>query len=298
MYALEHVERGRLRATVGARWDVRDLAVENDAVLGLSARSQSHQAVTGSLGMSYRLRETASIVASVGRGFRAPGAPDLFANGYHEGTRAYERGNPSLNVETSLNTDLGIRVEGARVNGEFSVFNNAIRDYIYLRPFGTGGGTFDSLEVVQGNAVLRGVEARLAWRALPWLTLQGAGDLVHGTNTVLDVPLTFVPPPRIVLGSRVERARFGSLVNRPWLSVQGEQNWRQSRLDPRDVAPAGYSLLHFGAGGTVMAGGRVLIVDFAMRNALDTRFRSFMSRYKEFADGPGRMLVLRVTTEF
>jgi len=35
-----------------------------------------------------------------------------------------------------------------------------------------------------------------------------------------------------------------------------------------------------------------------MRNALDTPFRSFMSRYKEFADGPGRMVVVRVTTEF
>ena len=298
VYALEHIERGPLRATFGARWDVRDLAVEDDAVLGLSAQSQRHQAITGSAGLSYRLTPYASLVTSVGRGFRAPGAPDLFANGYHEGTRAFERGNPNLNVETSLNTDLGIRIEGTRVNGEVSVFNNAIDDYIYLRPFGTGGQSFDSLEVVQGNALLRGAEARVAWRALPWLTLQGAGDLVHGTNTVLDVPLTFVPPPRLLLGSRLERARMGPFVTRPWLSVQGERNWRQTRIDPRDVAPPGYSLWHLGAGGTVLAGSRVLIVDLAVRNAFDTRFRNFMSRYKEFADGPGRMVVLRVTTEF
>jgi iron complex outermembrane receptor protein len=158
--------------------------------------------------------------------------------------------------------------------------------------------SFDSLEVVQGNALLRGAEARLAWRALPWLTLQGAGDIVHGTNTVLDVPLTFVPPPRLVLGARLERARLGAFVTRPWLSVQGERNWRQTRIDPRDVAPPGYALWNLGAGGTVLAGSRVMIVDVAVRNALDTPFRSFMSRYKEFADGPGRMVVLRVTTEF
>jgi iron complex outermembrane receptor protein len=298
VYALEHLERGRVRATFGVRWDVRDLAVEDDAVLGLSAQSQRHQAITGSAGLSYRLTSNASLVTSVGRGFRAPGAPDLFANGYHEGTRAFERGNPNLRVETSLNTDVGLRIEGAGVDGEISLFNNAIDDYIYLRPFGSGGAAFDSLEVVQGNALLRGAEARVAWRALPWMTLQAAGDLVRGTNRALDVPLTFVPPPRVVLGTRLERARLGALVMRPWLSVQGERNWQQTRLDPRDVAPPGYSLWNLGAGGTVLAGSRVLIVDLTMRNAFDTPFRSFMSRYKEFADGPGRMLVVRVTTEF
>lgn len=298
-YGLEHVEFGRWRGTVGARWDVRDLAIENDAALGLSAQSQRRQAISGSAGLAYRVSEHVSLVSSVGRGFRAPAAPDLFANGFHEGTRAFERGNPTLGVETSLNTDVGVRMESPRLTGEIAAYNNAIRDYIYLRPFGTGGAAFDSLEVVQGNAVLRGVEASAAWSALPWLTLQGAGDYVRGTNTTVDVPLTFVPPPRVLLGARVERgAGLGGGVVRPWLSVQAERNWRQTRIDPRDVAPAGYSLVHLGAGGSVIAGARVLIVDLSVRNALDQRFRSFMSRYKEFADGPGRAVVVRVTTEF
>ncbi len=34
--------------------------------------------------------------------------------------------------------------------------------------------------------------------AQPWLTLQAAGDLVNGRNTSVDVPLTFVPPPRVL----------------------------------------------------------------------------------------------------
>lgn len=298
LYALEHIERGRFRATVGARYDVRDLSVEDDAVLGLSAQSQTHSAVTGSAGVSYRLTDWASAVVSVGRGFRAPAAPDLYANGFHEGTRAYERGNANLNVETSLNTDLGLRVEHSDLTGELSVFNNAIRDYIYLRPFGSGGASFDSLQVVQGNAVLRGVEGRLAWRAQHWLTLQAAGDLVHGRNTTVDVPLTFVPPPRVLLGARVERPMLGALLAKPWLSVGAERNWRQTRLDPRDVSPAGYTLWQLGAGGTLLAGAKVLVVDLGVRNVLDTRYRSFMSRYKEFADGPGRAVVLRVTTDF
>lgn len=298
VYALEHIERGRWRGTLGARWDLRTLGIEDDATLGLSAQTQRHQALTGSVGTSYRMTEWASLVASVGRGFRAPAAPDLFANGFHEGTRAFERGNPNLRIETSLNTDLGLRIEHARVTGEFSLFRNAIDDFIYLRPFGSGGAAFDSLEVVQGNALLQGAEAHVAVRPLHWLTLQAAGDIVHGTNTTVDVPLTFVPPPRVQLGARIEPSRLGSVVMRPWLSVSAERNWRQTRLDPRDVAPAGYTLWQLGGGGTMLIGARVLVVDLAVRNVLDTRYRSFMSRYKEFADGPGRAVVLRVTTEF
>jgi hypothetical protein len=33
-----------------------------------------------------------------------------------------------------------------------------------------------------------------------------------------------------------------------------------------------------------------------VRNALDARYRSFLSRYKEFALGPGRAVVLRVSS--
>lgn len=298
VYALEHVQRGRWRGTIGARWDQRDLSIEDDAALGLSAQSQSHQAVTGSAGLSYRLTEWSSLVASVGRGFRAPAAPDLYANGFHEGTRAFERGNPNLSVETSLNTDIGLRVESRRLVGEISLFNNAIQDYIYLRPFGTGGAAFDSLEVVQGDARLRGAEARFALRTNDWLTLQAGGDIVRGTNLSANVPLTFVPPPRVQLGARLERPMLGQTLLRPWLGLQAEHNWRQGHADPRDVAPPGYTLLHLNAGATLALGAQVWLVDVGVRNLSDARFRSFMSRYKEFADGPGRAVVLRLTTDF
>ena len=164
--------------------------------------------------------------------------------------------------------------------------------------FGSGAGLMDSLEVVQGDARLRGVELSAAVRAREWLTLQLAGDVVHGTNVTSGIPLTFVPPPRLLGGVRLERRGIGGAVVRPWVSVEAERNWRQDRLDPRDLGPPGYTLWHAGAGGTLLAGSRVVIVDVAVRNALDARYRNFMSRYKAFADGPGRAVVLRLTTEW
>ena len=295
LYAVEQAERGRLTATAGARFDYRTLATEGEPSIGVRAQTRDFGAATGSAGLLYRVAAPVSLALNVARGFRAPAAPDLFANGFHEGTRAFERGNPDLRVETSLNTDLGVRLSTSALTADATAFVNTVRDYIYLRPFGTGAA-FDSLEVVQGDARLAGLEARAAYRPRDWLTVQASADYVRGTNRAAGVPLTFIPPLRAMYGVRVERARWRGAVRAPYLALSGETNARQTRLDPRDVGPPGYTTASVGAGFTRLVPRGALTVDLSLRNALNARYRSFMSRYKEFADAPGRALVLRLST--
>ena len=294
VYLFEQAEFGRWRTTVGARFDHRTLATAGDTGIGVSAQRLGFSAVTGSAGVLYRLSEPVALVASVARGFRAPAAPDLWANGFHEGTRAFERGNPGLDVETSLNTEAGVRVNASTVTAELTGFVNQVADYIYLRPFGTGGAVFDSLQVVQGDARLAGVEARASYRPLAFLTLQLSGDWVRGDNLTARVPLTFIPPLRVIGGVRVERERAWRGLQGLYLTASAEHDARQSRLDPRDVAPPAYTLAALGAGFVRLLPRGPVTVDVTLRNLFDVRHRSFMSRYKEFADGPGRALVLRL----
>ena len=294
LYAFEQAEFGRWRTTFGARLDHRTLATAADTGIGVPAQRLGFSAVTGSVGVLYRLTEPVALVANVARGFRAPAAPDLWANGFHEGTRAFERGNPDLHVETSLNTEAGVRINASTVTAELTGFVNQVADYIYLRPFGTGGAVFDSLQVVQGDARLVGVEARASYRPLTFLTLQLSGDWVRGDNLTARVPLTFIPPLRLIGGVRVERERAWRGLQGLYLTASAEHDARQSRLDPRDVAPPGYTLAALGAGFVRLLPRGPVTVDVTLRNLLDVRHRSFMSRYKEFADGPGRALVLRI----
>jgi iron complex outermembrane receptor protein len=296
VYAFEQAELGRWRATAGARYDWRALATAGNADIGVPAQRRTFGALTGSAGLLYRLASPVSLVANVARGFRAPAAPDLFANGFHEGTRAFERGDPSLGVETSLNTELGVRVNAAALTAEATGFVNRVSDYIYLRPFGAGGGVFDSLQVVQGDARLVGFEGRAAYRPAPWVTLQLSGDYVRGQNTTAGVPLTFIPPLRVLYGVRLETEGRRGPLRGPYLSATAETNARQTRLDPRDVGPPGYTLVHLGGGFTRPVPRGALAVDLSVRNALDARYRGFLSRYKESALGPGRAVVLRVST--
>lgn len=295
-YVLEQAELGRWQATLGARFDHRALATDGDARIGVAAQRRTFDAVTGSAGLLFRVAEPVALVANVARGFRAPAAPDLFANGFHEGTRAFERGDPTLDVETSLNTELGVRVTHAALSAELTGYVNRIADYIYLRPFGTGGGTFDSLQVVQGDARLLGMEGRAAWRPARHVTLQLSGDWVRGDNLAAGVPLTFIPPARLLYGIRLDAEEWRWGLRTPYVTVHAESNARQGRLDPRDYGPPGYTTANVGFGVARLTRRGPATLDVTVRNALDTHYRSFMSRYKAFALAPGRTVVVRVST--
>jgi iron complex outermembrane recepter protein len=297
LYVTESGDFGRVAVSAGLRYDRRALHAADDAVLGLRAETRRFDAVTGALGGSVTLGGPLTLAVNLGRGFRAPTASELYANGFHEGTRAYERGDPTVGVETSLSSDVALRWRSPRLRAEVSAYDTRIDGYLYLRPFGTGPQPFDSLAVMQGDAVLRGLEGELQWAVHPRLTLRGSGDLVRGTNVTADLPLFLMPPPRATGGARLELPGRGPLL-RPHLAVDVERHARATRLDPRDVAFSGYGLLHLRAGTALTVGPRLLLLDLAVTNATDRRYRDHLSRYKTFAEGLGRAVVLRVTTRW
>jgi outer membrane receptor protein involved in Fe transport len=300
-YGYAQGEWDRVTLSAGARWDVRSITGHDDAVLGLARTRRAWNTWTGNLGATWELADDVALVASVARGFRSPWYNELFANGFHEGTRAYERGNPTLDLETSLNADLGVRVRRRALTLDASAYSNAIDNYIYLRPFGTGARVYDSLTVVQGDAWLRGGEVAATLQPARWLTLDAGADVTLGDNRTAGVPLTFVAPPRVTWGVRlgdvasraVTRAFGSSLV--PSLRLSGEAHGTQTRLDPGDVAPPGFTLWHLTAGVALTTARGPVHVDLVARNLGDVRYRPFLSRYKEFADAPGRALQVRVS---
>ncbi len=306
VFAYEQRESGRLNLSAGVRADWQALEAAADDVLALRAQSRAFRAVTGTGGVAWQLSEQVAIAANVGRGFRAPGVQDLFANGFHEGSRAFERGDSTARVETSLNTDIALRLHRTRLRGELTLFRNAIRDYLYLRPFGTGGFLFDSLQVVQGNALLQGAEASAEWRVGTHVGMNAAADYVQGTNTTTRIPLLYMPPLRGTAGVRVDAPRLNGgsggaawrRLQRPYVSASLEANRRQTRTETRDFAPPGSVLLHGAAGAVLSTGSRVVTVDVTARNLTNARYRDYMSRYKEFADALGRSIVIRVSSSF
>lgn len=299
VFASEQAELGRLNLSAGLRYDYRRLDVEDDAELGIAAHRRTYNAVSGGVGLLYNPTAETAVVLNVGRGFRAPSAFELFSNGVHEGTARFERGDPTLANEHSLNTDLALRVQSARLSAELGGFINFVQNFIYPRPTAEidPESGFQVFDYTQGDARLYGIEAVGEYHPTAFLHLRATTDYVRGQNRDLDVPLAFIPPLRVTYSARIEGEAIGAIAG-PYVAVQGESNARQSKADPEDFVPEGYTLLHAGGGFSVPAGGRNVGIDVQVRNLLDKRYVGFLSRYKRYALDPGRNIILRLSTSF
>ena len=321
LYAFEQLQLDRWTLSFGGRYDYRRLNVTADPPppigTGTPAQTRAYHSVTGNFGALFHVSEPVALVLNVGRGYRAPQPIELFANGVHEGTIQYDVGNPDLDNETSINTDLALRVQSGRVSLELGGFANYINNYIYFRPTGTfdspSGGPeapcsnpeqfscFQKFQAVQGDARLTGFEFSAEYHPTRYLHLSGTADYTRGQNRSTDQALPLVPPFRATYGARLE-GKGNPFFLSPYVSVGGETNARQTNLDPDDIAPAGYTLANAGAGVGLATGPRVINIDVTLRNAFDKDYQSFLSRYKFASEpivlDPGRNLTIRVSSDF
>lgn len=294
LYGFEQVDLGRVQLAIGARVDRRTLDNDAASVLGVTAGSRHWTAFAGNAGALLRVGDEAALVLNLGRGFRAPSAFELFANGVHEGTRRYEVGDPSLDTERSFNVDLAFRVQSSRVQAEVGVFNNRIAGYIHPDPTSDvdPASGLPIYRMVQADATLRGFEVAAQVHPLAAIHLKAGADYTRGSLDGTGAPLAGIPPLR-VHGSVGWEGDALLGFDAPWLEIGVTTHAHQRRIDPDDVAPAGYTLATLAGGVTL---GRATLTA-EVENLFDVRYRGFLSRYKRYADEPGRNLVLRVSYE-
>ena len=167
---------------------------------------------------------------------RAPKDYELFANGPHVATAAWEVGNADLQKEKSLGFDVGAQWKSGANNARVNAYVTRFSNYIGLTATGrqldedgnvAAPGAGDTLaEYVYGGVRARftGIEASGNQRLLgadgfarsadgSTLDLEWRGDLVRATNTDTGEPLPRISPVRVgatlAYGNGPWGARFG-----------------------------------------------------------------------------------------
>jgi iron complex outermembrane recepter protein len=279
---------GRWTFLAGARVDARRLSVERNDSLGTIAQDRNSQALSGNAGVVFSAATGLSLSLNVGRAWRAPTLFELFANGPHLGEARYEQGDSTLKPETSRGLDVGVRWTGQRTRLEFAAYHNRMSAYIYITPTAV---FIDSLRVYrygQAEAEMFGGEALVEAEIAPGFVARGRVEVVRGTNLTAHEPLPLLPPRRATLG----------LGWRDRFTMDVDAYARPDRPNPLDIPTAGYALVHLGGRADVRVFGRAMRLDISLRNALNQRYRSFLSRYKEFALDPGRNLIVRISSGY
>jgi iron complex outermembrane receptor protein len=305
LYAQEELALGRLSIAAGVRGDaISQTTLRFDDVgIRSPAGTRSWRNVSSALGVAYLLRDGLDLSLRVARAWRPPTVNERYAQGVHHGTAQYERGRADLNHEASLGVEGTVRYRTSTLQVDFATYDNRVDGFIFLQPTQpviTIRGAFPGFRYEQADARLRGVELGTAWSPVSRLQLLANGMLVRGTNRVTRDALYDMPADRLTLSARTtgSRPRIGN-----WFIGAGTLLVRQQDGVPDGTVytlpTAGYALLQLEAGSNALRLlGHQADLSVSVNNALDTRYRDYLSRYRLFVNDAGRDVVVRLTVPF
>lgn len=305
LYAQEEWTRGRLTLSAGARGDVVSQTTIAFADFGITSPAGTRRwaDVSGSLGAAWALTPDLDVALRAARAWRPPTVNERYAQGVHHGTAQYELGDAALGRERSQGLEASLRYRGARLAVDAAAYRNLIDGFIFLRPVQpvlTIRGAFPAFNYDQTRARLQGLELSSTVVLHPRLELLVGGTLVRGTDRLAGGPLFDMPADRLNLGLRTTgtATRLGR-----WYAGAGTLLVRRQDGVPQgtvyQLPTDGYALLSLDAGTRGLSLlGRRFDVSLSVNNALDARYRDYLSRYRLFVNDPGRDVVLRITAPF
>ncbi|NBB77080.1 MAG: TonB-dependent receptor [Bacteroidetes bacterium] len=325
-FVFQKAELGDFKLSVGARFDTRTQeAVANeqlnlpDASEGESSDvlDQSYTEFSGSVGGSYQFTEEFAIAANVGRGFRAPSLFDLHVDGVHGGVAAYQVGDPNLEPERSLNTDLSLRWRSSLLKAKVTGYVNSIDNYIFLVNTGEFAGNGDGppiLQSTQGNARLIGFDASMQAQLTPWMQVDGTFETVNGENLDDDIEnvdkLPLLPATKLSGGIKLLQDDLGVFQD-PYVRIGVEHVFEKEaagRYEPFwQFGPAfpfgrastdAYTLANASVGFKLALWNQPLSIRISAENLLDEAYRDFLDTYKGYALNPGRNINFRLKVPF
>jgi iron complex outermembrane receptor protein len=312
---IEKWQRNKWLLEAGLRLDRRDLQVkrgDRDTTGTYFVERSRFQYTTpaASLGATFDPSTHLTLNLATGLTRRAPAANERYSDGVHNAQ--YELGydlvpgNGKLVPETAINIGLTANWhDNPRLNGEITVYQTRITDFIYqvpiLPPVITIRGTLISWVYQQTDATFRGVDVAGTYQLAPRWLLGAKGSIVRARDTRQDQWQIFMPADRAEASLRYDFIdRPTARLRQRYVQLGGYAVARQTRVPDnyteRDykLPPAGYALLGLEAGTTVHWGRLPLEVSVAGSNLLNQRYRDYLNRYRYFTDEMGRNVILRV----
>ena len=268
----------------GIRFDNRTINSESHGISGdegsFEALNKSFNSINASLGYKTNLTEKLILRANLASGFRAPNLAELTSNGVHEGSNRYEVGNPNLETEQNLQTDLNVEYKNSHFEFFVNGFYNTINNYIYTSPTGTQIEDNDVYEYIQNNANLYGGEIGLHLHPHPldWLHIESSFESVTGKKQNGDY-LPLIPANNWNNTIRTE-FNYKKWLENGFASLNISSTYNQEKVSGFETKSDGYTLLNLGFGGKVKLGKMVFDLTLNGNNLLNKSYISHLSRLK------------------
>lgn len=275
LFALEEMDAGPGVVSAGARVERADVDSDGGGRFG-GSRSRGFTLLSASLGTTMPLAPGWSVNANLASTERAPTYFELYADGVHAATGAYEQGNPALDAERGVSADLALQWKSGSSKLRAGLFTTRFSRFISLdsanvsvdedgNVVGSGDGgvplyRFDAVKARLHGAEL---EAQTALDAGGWRWAPSASaDFTRATNLTTDEPLPRVAPWRVTLALAASRADWT-------LRAEVRHAGRQSRVPDGDTPTEAYTLLNLAASYRFTLAGRDALWYLKLDNATD-----------------------------
>jgi iron complex outermembrane recepter protein len=234
------VERNTLDSYGGTQTDY----LGNDKFVASQRQFNTFNLALGSvINLNPRWQLTGNLSSSQ----RAPTAYELYANGVHIATGAYEQGNPALAKELSRNIDVALKWQNGGHSLSMGGFYNRFSSYINLANTGSligenadPSGTDLALYRYQPTqAQFKGLEVQSKLKLSPNWNVDGKFDVLQAKDVGTGQALPRIAPMRLTLGANYAADAWQA-------SIEWAHNAAQKRVPQYDSAgsTASYSLVN------------------------------------------------------
>jgi iron complex outermembrane recepter protein len=305
MFLYEDISRGPVSFQFSGRYD--HTAVESLASAAFGpALARTFDSFSSAVGLVFTPNDEYSVAFTINHAERAPTYQELFANGTHAATGAFELGNPNLNPEKSLGFDLNVRKRTGWVTGSIGGYYNRYSNFIGQFPtgivHGVGGENYNELIYQATNAEFIGSELEATFHLLHPITTdpsehqnnlhwQVRADVVRARDTQTGLSLPRIPPFHLTNTLILERGAFGA-------RLEGIYAAPQSRLTMNESRTNSYFLVNLTLTYRIKQGPTTLDVFLKGMNLTNEDAREHTSVLKDRVPLPGRGLVAGIKLTF
>ena len=232
--------------------------------------------------------------------FRAPTLEELYSEGPHLAAYSFEIGNPQLDPERGLGTELFLRYRSSRINAEVVGYRNKFQNYLFPRDTGeqsVSDPALNNYQFIGTEAEFFGFELSANLQLHQRLTVGGNLSYTRAERTVSEEeqqvtgfsgdtrPLPMIPP---LQGSFFVKYSQGNFTATTRMVLAD----KQTRLSEFETRTDGYRLLNASLQYRIDQTNLLHTISLSGKNLLNTTYRNHLSRIKEVFPEPGRNISL------
>jgi iron complex outermembrane recepter protein len=291
VFTLQEVNVGNIKFEGGARFEHTAINADPSATIGNPAYALTFNAVSGSFGASYALSDGIRLGLNAAYTQRAPSAEELFPNGPHAGTQAFEIGDPTFKKEISKGLEATLNGKGDGYSFGASLYYTKFDNYIYETQTGAVIDDLPVFQFLQGEADYYGFEvegsARLATIGSFTINADALADMVRAKVKSFG-PAPRIPPLRVLGGLELQSDSVQARVEAEWTD-------NQTRVTGFETPTKGFTLVNASLSFKPFGKDNGTSILLSANNIFDVEARRHASFLKDFAPLSGRDL--RVTAK-